>query len=118
MKGMNHATGQAIDGVAHLCQSIARILTTPLGSRIGRRDFGSELHQLVDAPNNAATRVRVFAASATALMKWEKRVKVTRIGLSNDPNVPGAQIIDIEGTTGLSRDLVTTRVTLTPSRKP
>lgn len=115
MRGMNHKTGRAIDGLAHLYQSIAKILTTPLGSRIGRRHFGSELFDLVDAPNNPATRVRLYAAVATALMRFEPRVKVTRVGLSLDPGQPGAQVIDIEGVTNISRELVSTSVSITAS---
>jgi phage baseplate assembly protein W len=110
MIGMNHITGRAIDGLQHLYQSIAKILTTPIGSRIGRRDFGSELHNLIDAPNNPATRVRVFAATATALMRWEPRLKVTRIGLVMDTAAPGSLVIEIEGTTNISRDRVSTAV--------
>ena len=71
MKGMNAKTGRATTGLDHLYQSIDKILTTPIGTRIARRDFGSELPELVDAPNNATTRVRLYAATATALMRWE-----------------------------------------------
>lgn len=114
MKGMNQSTGRSIDGMAHLCQSIAKILTTPIGSRVGRRTFGSELYALVDAPNNPATHVRIFSAVATALMRWEKRLKVTRIGLSFSAEQPGAMVILIEGITSISRDLVSTSVQIRP----
>jgi phage baseplate assembly protein W len=116
MKGMNHTTGRAVDGVSHLCQSVARILTTPRGSRIARRDFGADLQELVDAPMNPATRVRLFAATATALMRWEPRLKLTRVGLSVDPTKPGGAVIEIEGITTISREAVSTTVPLnTPS---
>lgn len=113
---MNRATGRAIDGAAHLYQSIAIILTTPRGSRIARRDFGSDLYLLLDAPNNPANRLRLIAAAATALMQWEPRLKVTRISLTADPGQPGAVVIDIEGITNISRDLVSTSVALTSAR--
>lgn len=116
MKGMNHTNGRAVDGLAHLYQSVAKILTTPLGSRVGRRLFGSELYSLIDAPNNNATRVRLFAATATALMRWEPRLKVTRIGLSNDPNAPNVQFVDIEGFTTISGQLVSTSVPMNQAR--
>lgn len=118
MKGMSHTNGRSLEGVPHLSQSIARILTTPLGSRIARRSFGSELYSLVDAPDNAATRVRVFAAVATALMKWEPRVRLTRIGITSDATEPGTRFIEIEGTTSISRDLVVTRVPMPTTGKP
>ncbi|SDE41698.1 GPW/gp25 family protein [Paraburkholderia lycopersici] len=115
MKGMNHTTGRAIAGLDHLYQSIARILTTPVGTRIARRDFGSELPELVDAPNNGATRVRLYAAVATALMKWEPRLKLTRVQLSTDTTDIGAgvQVIEIEGTTTETGETASTSVTLT-----
>ena len=115
MKGMNATTGRATIGLDHLFQSIAKILTTPVGTRIARRDFGSELPELVDAPNNGATRVRLYAAAATALMRWEPRLKLSRVQLSTDVSETGAgvQVLDIEGTTTESGDQVSTRVQLT-----
>lgn len=116
MKGMNHTTGRALDGVPHVCQSVSKILTTPIGSRVGRREFGSELYELVDAPMNPATRVRLFAATATALMRWEPRLKLTRVGLLVDPSRPGRAVIQIEGITKISRETVSTEVPLTTTR--
>ena len=114
MKGMNASTGRATKGLDHLYQSITKILTSPLGSRIARRDFGSELPELVDAPNNGATRVRLYAAAATALMRWEPRLRLTRVSLSTDVSETGVgvQVLDIEGTTTESGDQVATRVQL------
>lgn len=73
MSGLNQRSGRAVDGVEHLRQSVADILTTPIGSRIARRTYGSLLPELVDQPDNGATRVRIFAATAGALMRWEPR---------------------------------------------
>ena len=99
MRGMHAATGRALSGQDHLTQSIGKILTTPIGSRLARRDFGSELPDLVDALNNPATRVRLYAATAGALMRWEPRVRLIRISLADDAYQPGVQVIDIEGIT-------------------
>jgi phage baseplate assembly protein W len=114
MRGMNASTGRATAGIAHLYQSIAKILTTPIGTRIARRDFGSELPELVDAPNNGATRVRLYAAIATALMQWEPRLRLTRVQLSDDLTDTGAgvQVVDIEGTTTETDEPVSTRIQL------
>jgi phage baseplate assembly protein W len=48
-------------------QSIRDILSTPLGSRLMRRRYGSQLYALIDAPMNSLTIVRCFVAIATAL---------------------------------------------------
>lgn len=93
---MDRITGKRIEGVDHLRQSIADILTTPLGSRLERRTYGSLLPSLIDAPFNAATRLRMYAAIASALMNWEPRLRVTRVSLE-----PGEQrgqaIVTLEG---------------------
>lgn len=110
MSGMDAQNGLNVDGLCHLYQSIGKILTTPIGSRVARREFGSELFHLVDAPTNAATRVRLYAASAAALMRWEPRVKVSRFFLNVDDD--GKQVLDIEGTTTISGEQISTSVRL------
>jgi phage baseplate assembly protein W len=86
MIGMDRHTGKAIAGTEHLLQSIDDILSTPGGTRIGRRDYGSLVPRQLDQPNNPAGRLRVIAAAALALMRQEGRAQIARISLS-----PGAQ---------------------------
>ncbi len=93
---MNNTTGRALTGIDHLSQSISDILTTPQGSRVMRRDYGSLLPELIDHPDNAATRVRIYAAAAGALMKWEPRIKLSRVQMYSGTR-PGQVVIDIEG---------------------
>lgn len=95
--GMNSAQGQAISDESHLQQSINHILTTPVGSRVMRREFGSLLPDLIDQPFNDNTVVLVYAATATALLLHEPRLKLTRVTLSTDPNSPGAGALQIDG---------------------
>lgn len=96
MNGVNAQTGRALSGEAHLAQSIADILTTPIGARVMRRDYGSLLPELIDAPFNGATQVKLYGATATALMRWEPRIRLTRIDLAAGSE-PGAFVLDIEG---------------------
>lgn len=114
MIGMNAQTGRAISGLAHIYQSIGQILTTALASRVERREFGSELPDLIDAPYNTATRVRLYAATATALMRFEPRIKVTRVRLADTDGAPHAPVLDIEGVTKDTGDTISTSVQLTP----
>lgn len=95
MIGINRFTGQALDGIDHLRQSIIDILSTPLGSRVMRRDFGSLLPSLVDQPDNAATRLRVYAATAAALIRWEPRLRLTRVAMLSGLR-PGQVVLDLE----------------------
>lgn len=93
---MNRTTGRRITGIAHLQQSVADILTTPLGTRLERRPYGSLLPSLIDQPDNARTRLRCYAAIASALMKWEPRLRVTRVGMTSGAQ-PGQAVVDLEG---------------------
>ena len=81
MIGVSGSTGRELGGIDHLRQSIADILTTPLGSRVMRRDYGSLLPELIDQPFNDATRLRLFGATALALMRWEPRIRLIRVQL-------------------------------------
>ena len=47
MIGMARTSGAILTGDAHLAQSVADILTTPIGSRVMRREYGSLLFELV-----------------------------------------------------------------------
>ena len=58
----------------HIRQSLADIFTTPIGSRIQRREYGSHLFDLIDAPMNPANRLRLAAALVDAATRWEPRV--------------------------------------------
>lgn len=95
MSGMHAATGQPLDKADHIAQSVADILTTPLNSRIARRDYGSVIPDLIDQPLTKTTLLKLYAASATALMTWEPRLRVTafKLQISSD----GTAIMDIEG---------------------
>lgn len=79
MQGMHRVTGQSLSGIEHLRQSIGDILTTPLGSRVMRRDYGCRLFQWLDAPINRGILVEIYAAVAEALLKWEPRFVLKRI---------------------------------------
>jgi hypothetical protein len=96
MIGLAATTGRAITGPAHLSQSMADILTTPIGSRVMRREYGSLLPDLIDAPFNDATRLQAYAAVAMALMRWEPRIRLSRVQLSLGEQ-PGQAYLDVEG---------------------
>lgn len=93
---MNRATGRAMDTDDHIRQSIADILTTPIGSRVMRRDYGSLIPDLIDQPTNPANRLRLQAATVMAIIKWEPRVQVTGATLAIDAD--GQVQIDLDAT--------------------
>ena len=95
MLGMNARTGAPLDGDDHLRQSIVDILVTPIGSRVMRRDYGSALFDLIDQPGNALTKLRLTAAIAMALMRWEPRITLKRIDVRRG-EIDGQWILELE----------------------
>nr|WP_314469820.1 GPW/gp25 family protein [uncultured Sphingomonas sp.] len=90
---MDRITGKPLDGADHLRQSIADILGTPIGTRVGRREYGSRIPELLDQPLNEVTRIRVFAAAALALMRQERRARIERIALEPGDSASSARLI-------------------------
>ena len=95
MYGISASTGRKLSGIEHLGQSIRDILTTPIGSRVMRRDYGSRLFDLIDAPYSSATKLAIIAATAEALIAWEPRIDVEEIVLQSYE--PGHITIDLTG---------------------
>lgn len=79
--GMNASSGEPITDLDHIRQSVSDILNTPVGSRVMRRDYGSLLSTLVDAPANDAILLQMMSATYSAVMRWEPRVVVKALTL-------------------------------------
>lgn len=77
--GMSRESGDQLGGFDHLRQSIQDILTTPLGTRVHRREYGSRLPYLVDRPINKSLVAELVAATAEALDRWEPRLRLERV---------------------------------------
>lgn len=77
--GLNRTTGAAMTGVEHLRQSIRDILTTSVGSRVMRPEYGSHLPRMVDLPVNKGWASAAQAEVARALGRWEPRITLSRI---------------------------------------
>lgn len=95
MQGTDATTGKPLDGIAHLRQSISDILTTPIGSRVMRRDYGSSLFKLIDAPVNRNGIMDIIAATAQALAKWEPRLRLESCKIVSAE--PGRVVLDLMG---------------------
>ena len=92
--GMNATTGRAISATDHIIQSVRDILITPVGSRVMRRDYGSELFYLIDQPQHQATRLRLMAATVQALINWEPRITITRVDVQGG-GMDGALTVEL-----------------------
>lgn len=94
---MDRTTGKAINELTHLRQSIGDILTTPIGSRVMRHEYGSQVPMLVDQPDNRITQLRLLSAAASALMRWEPRLAVSNIEIEREPSTPGRALVTVYG---------------------
>ncbi len=94
MIGLSVSTAARLSRSEHIRQSIADILTTPIGSRVMRRDYGARLFDLVDAPGNPTGALRMIAAAADALARWEPRIRVSSASLS--VGFDGSAVITVE----------------------
>lgn len=81
-QGMSKTTGKLLPTDEHLRQSIYDILTTPIGSRLIRREYGSLLPFLLDEPVNPATKLKIMSAIATSIVQYEPRVKISQVTLA------------------------------------
>lgn len=95
LSGMNRKTGGTLSGASHLHQSIADILTTPVGSRVMRPDYGSELPRMVDQPINRGWMSVIQAEVARAIGRWEPRLKLQRVTVESV--IDGMVTIRIDG---------------------
>ncbi len=83
MSGLSASTARLLPEEQHLAQSINDILSTPLGSRVMRRAYGSDLPRLIDAPVNGETLVDLYAATAEAIDRWEPRFDLRRVEVAD-----------------------------------
>jgi phage baseplate assembly protein W len=95
MQGMNAATGKRLGGVAHLRQSVTKILTTRIGTRTRRRAFGSQLPERIDNPAGPGLTIDVIADTAAALAAWEPRYRLERVVV--DQSIQGRCVLDLDG---------------------
>ena len=95
MQGMNINTGRTISDMEHLRQSITNILSTPIGSRIMRRDYGSRLFKRSDAPLTGELLAEIYADVVEALFSYEPRFEVTNVSVVSMDQ--GHLILDVTG---------------------
>ena len=93
---MNRETGASLSLLEHIAQSINDILTTRIGTRVMRREYGSLLPELVDQPSDDFTRLQIYAATVMALMRWETRISLSRIQFIG-ANLQGQASLEFEG---------------------
>lgn len=94
---MNKFSGRHLTDANHIEQSVDDILSTPIGSRVMRREYGSLVPELLDQPTNAYTRMLLQAACVMAITRWEPRISLTSLtfNVGTGENI-GKTIVDFE----------------------
>jgi len=94
--GLNSRGGIAlISDEEKVAQSIAIILSTPIGQRVMRPTFGSRLHELIFAPANPETFGLAEMYVQDALNFWEPRIQVLDVNAGAKEAQPGVLLIRI-----------------------
>lgn len=81
MLGMDETNGSHKDGFSYLKQRVKNILSTPKGTRVMRRWYGSELFNLIDRPINGDLVADIYAACVTALFDFEAEFELLRVSV-------------------------------------
>jgi phage baseplate assembly protein W len=76
-------------------EAIRIILMTRKGERPMRPEFGSDLHEIVFAPNDASTAGLARRYVFEALARWEPRIEVQEVTAEFDADNPSRLMIEI-----------------------
>lgn len=80
---------------ASVRQLIRVILSTRPGEQLMRPDFGAGLQAFVHQPNTLANRRRIRDLVTDALTRWEPRIVLDRVDVSEVPDRPDQVRVDI-----------------------
>lgn len=93
--GLDGRGGIAMARQEGIDESIRIILSTPQGERRMRPAFGSRIHELVFAPNNASTWALMQQYVKEALDWWEPRIEVLNVDASPDASDASKLLVNI-----------------------
>lgn len=77
--GINRRTGKVLTDWEHVVQSLEVILTTRVVTRVMRREFGSDVPKLIDAPANDLSLLLFYVTAAEAIDLWEPRFELLEV---------------------------------------
>jgi len=66
-QGTDRNTGRLISGVPYLWQRLSDVIATPVGSLVGRRDFGSRMFEVLDRNVDSGFYMDAFVRLAEAI---------------------------------------------------
>lgn len=92
---MSRYNGSELTELEHIRQSLEDIATTPIGSRLMRREYGTLLASLMDQPIGQALYLKIYSTLYSAYVRWEDRIEISQISVA-DLN-KGQLILDVIG---------------------
>lgn len=95
--GTSALAGVSLSDWGHVQQSIKKILTTRIGSRVMLREFGSNVPDFIDAKMTRRNILSLYSAVAVAVAKWEPRYNLQKAAVT-DANPSGSLSIILVGT--------------------
>ncbi len=93
-----------VGGERDIEQAIRIILETMPGERVMRPDFGCRIWELVFAPRDPTTEGLLIHYVEQALTRWEPRIEVNEVKVSDDPVQDGVVLIEIHYTIKATHD--------------
>lgn len=79
--GIDAETGKALRGLAHLNQSIAKIVTTVVSERVMRLDFGAGLEREIGRNLNKVRILALYGKTIVAIHRWEPEARIKQARL-------------------------------------
>jgi hypothetical protein len=92
---MSTGSVQVNYGYDRINQSIYNILATKIGSRLGNREFGSRLNELIFDQNDYVFYDIAEMYIRESIERWEPRVSIEQISFPYNPERIDANIVDI-----------------------
>jgi phage baseplate assembly protein W len=92
------ATGglEVVEDDRAIRQAIILLLSTRPGERVMRPSYGCSLHRLLFAANDDTTAGLAIHYVRQALQRWEKRIVVTKLDATRDPEFAERLIIVLD----------------------
>ena len=82
-------------GPERIQDAIWIVLSTSLGERLMRPDFGAGVHDYVFQPNSDVMRTRLQSAVNDALLKWEPRIELTNVDVQ-EGDQPSQVLVSVD----------------------
>ena len=92
---MSRYNGSELTELEHIRQSLEDIATTPIGSRLMRREYGTLLASLMDQPIGQALYLKIYSTLYSAYVRWEDRIEISQISVAELNK--GQLILDVIG---------------------